>query len=217
MRLILLGPPGAGKGTQAKSISDKFGIPHISTGEIFRKNIKNKTALGLKAKVYIDKGELVPDDLTVAIVESRLKEDDCTAGFLLDGFPRTVKQADTLEHSLVKLCLKLDYVININVPKDSLIDRLTGRRVCVFCGNSFHIKYNPPMVAGICDVCGGQLIQRDDDSLNTVLNRMDVYTAQTAPLIEYYNRLNLLYTVDGEQDIDKVFKNVCDILGSEMK
>lgn len=214
MRLILLGPPGAGKGTQAKSIVERFGIPHISTGDIFRKNIKEQTPLGVKAKTYIDKGELVPDEVTVEIVEDRIKQDDCRPGFLLDGFPRTVNQADALSGVLGKMGMKLDFVINIHVPAEALISRLTGRRVCLSCGASYHIKFNPPSHDGICDKCGAKLIQRDDDSEETVKNRLKVYDDQTAPLIEYYKRLGLLHTVDGEKDINEVFRDICDILGS---
>lgn len=212
MRIILLGPPGAGKGTQAKNIIDKYNIPHISTGDIFRKNIKEKTDLGLKAKEFIDKGELVPDEVTVAIVEDRIREEDCREGFLLDGFPRTVNQADALKRVLDKMGTRIDRVINIDVPKQPLISRLTGRRVCPSCGASYHVDFNPPAVPGVCDTCGGSLIQRDDDKVETVTNRLDVYYAQTAPLIDYYKRANILYTVDGEQGIDKVFKAICDIL-----
>lgn len=217
MRIILLGPPGAGKGTQAKNIAEKFEIPHISTGDIFRKNIKDKTPLGIKAKEYIDSGGLVPDEVTVAIVEDRIKQDDCRKGFLLDGFPRTVNQADALGKVLTVMGQKLDYVINIEVSREALIERLTGRRVCISCGASFHIKYNSPAKRGICDICGGQLIQRDDDSEETVKNRLEVYTSQTAPLIEYYSRLGLLYSVDGEQDIDKVLKAIDNILRGDVK
>lgn len=217
MRIVLLGPPGAGKGTQAKSIVDKYAIPHISTGDIFRKNIKEKTPLGIAAKEYIDKGCLVPDEVTVAIVEDRIKQADCIRGFLLDGFPRTVNQADALEKVLEKMGLKLDYVINIEVTSEALIERLSGRRVCLSCGASFHIKYNPPKREGICDICGGKLIQRDDDSENTVKNRLEVYSSQTAPLIEYYNEKGLLHSVDGEQDIDNVLKDIYNILGSETR
>lgn len=212
MRIILLGPPGAGKGTQAKSIVDKYHIPHISTGDIFRKNMKEKTDLGQKAKEFIDKGELVPDEITVAIVEDRIRKEDCREGFLLDGFPRTVNQADALKEVLDKMGTRIDRVINIDVPKQPLISRLTGRRVCPYCGASYHVDFNPPAVPGVCDTCGGSLIQREDDKVETVTNRLDVYYAQTAPLIDYYKRANLLYTVDGEQGIDKVFKAICDIL-----
>lgn len=215
MKIILIGPPGAGKGTQAESISKMFKLPHISTGDIFRENIRNQTSLGIEAKKYIDQGKLVPDDITVAIVEQRLKKDDCTVGFLLDGFPRTVDQADALNSSLELAGSGIDYVINLEVPKKELIDRLTGRRVCKSCGASFHIVFNPPKQEGICDKCGGELIQRSDDNVETVTNRLQVYENQTAPLIEYYKRLGLLYTVDGSKDIAEVFTDICDVLGSK--
>lgn len=212
MKMILIGPPGAGKGTQAESISEKFDIPHISTGDIFRENIKNKTPLGIKAKEYIGRGKLVPDDITVAIVEQRLKQRDCAAGFLLDGFPRTVEQADALNSSLNPVGSGIDYVINLEVPTDELMTRLTGRRVCKSCGASFHIAFNPPKEEGICDRCGGELVQRSDDNEETAANRLQVYENQTAPLVEYYRRLGLLYTVDGSKDIGKVFADICDVL-----
>jgi adenylate kinase len=214
MRIVLLGPPGAGKGTQAKSIADKYCIPHISTGDIFRENIRNMTPLGVEAKKYIDKGLLVPDEVTVAIVRDRIKKDDCVRGFLLDGFPRTVEQADALSSSLKEAGLKIDFVININVEKEELIDRLTGRRVCASCGAGYHVKFIPPAKEGICDKCGGELIQRNDDKIETVASRLEVYERQTAPLIDYYSKRGLLYTVDGKQEIDKVFQDICDILGS---
>lgn len=214
MRLILLGPPGAGKGTQAKYIIDKYCVPHISTGDIFRKNIKEKTPLGIKAKEYIDKGQLVPDSLTIAIVEDRILEEDCANGFLLDGFPRTVEQADALKASLNNMATKLDYVINIDVAKEKLVDRISGRRVCTTCGASYSLTYSPPAVDDICDKCGSKLIQRDDDKVETVVNRLNVYESQTAPLINYYTKLDLLYTVDGDQEMDKVFNDICNIIGS---
>lgn len=217
MRVILLGPPGAGKGTQAKGIVDRFGIPHISTGDIFRKNIKENTLLGIKAKEYIDKGQLVPDDVTVAIVEDRIMQDDCMNGFLLDGFPRTVNQADALAKVLQKLGSNLDYVINIEVPNEAIISRLTGRRVCLNCGASFHIIFNPPKNEGICSVCSGKLIQRDDDTQSTVKSRLEVYHNQTAPLIKYYQETGLLHSIDGERDIDKVLEDIYNILGSDIR
>lgn len=217
MNIILLGPPGAGKGTQARDIAEKYGIPHISTGDIFRKNIKEKTALGIKAKEYIDKGELVPDEITIAIVKDRLSQDDCKPGFLLDGFPRTVNQADSLSSVLKEMGTGIEYVINIVVPKKSLIKRLTGRRVCMSCGASYHIEFNPPPKEGICDFCGAPLIQRNDDSLETVTNRLDVYDKQTAPLIDYYKESGLLYSVNGDQNIEMVFKDICNILGEHKR
>lgn len=188
MRIVLLGPPGAGKGTQAVRLVEKYNIPHISTGDIFRKNLKEKTKLGLKAKEYMDKGLLVPDELVVDIVKSRLMEDDCKEGFLLDGFPRTVEQADALEAELNKLGWKLDGVINIEVKDEVLIDRLTGRLVCRKCGATYHSKFNKPKQEDVCDVCGGELYTRDDDKVETVKNRLDVYKNQTQPLIDYYTK-----------------------------
>lgn len=214
MRIVLMGPPGAGKGTQAKYIADKYLIPHISTGDIFRKNIKDKTELGLKAKEYIDKGELVPDTITARIVEQRIREKDCSDGFLLDGFPRTENQADMLKEILSKMGVTLDYAINIHMDEEALIERLSARRVCTSCGSSYNVKFNPPANEGICDVCSNKLIQRDDDKIETVVNRLEVYDVQTAPLIHYYNKLGLLYSVDGDQSIEKVFDDICEILGS---
>lgn len=213
MNIILLGPPGAGKGTQAKIISEKYNIPHISTGDIFRKNIKEKTPLGIKAKEYIDKGELVPDSLTVSIVEDRIKEQDCKNGFLLDGFPRTVYQAEALDKVLGKMGSKIDYVINITSSEGKIIERLTGRRVCKVCGAGYHVTNIPPKKEGICDICGGELIHRDDDKLETIKNRLVVYERQTAPLIDYYTNAKLLLTVDGDKGLEPVFKDICDILG----
>jgi len=214
MRIVLLGPPGAGKGTQAKRIAEKYCLPHISTGDIFRKNIKNKTILGIKAQEYIDKGQLVPDDITAAIVEERINEKDCSNGFLLDGFPRTVNQAEALTHILNRMNKKLDYVIDIAIAEEVLIDRMSGRRVCMSCGTSYHVKYNPPSVEGLCDVCGSRLILRDDDKTETIVKRLEVYKNQTAPLIDYYKSLDLLYSVDGNQDIEQVFEDICVFLGS---
>ncbi|SKA99160.1 Adenylate kinase [Caloramator quimbayensis] len=217
MNIVLLGPPGAGKGTQAKQIQEKYSIPHISTGDIFRKNIKEKTPLGVTAKEYIDKGYLVPDDITVAIVEDRLKQDDCFKGFLLDGFPRTIEQADALDKVLKMQDKKVEFVINIQVPEEELIKRLTGRRVCTACGASYHMIFNPPKEDGICDLCEGKLIQRPDDSIETVTNRLQVYRKQTEPLINYYKNKQILYNINGEQDIQKVFSDICSILGSGNK
>lgn len=217
MKLVLLGPPGAGKGTQAKYIVDKLGIPHISTGDIFRKNIKEQTPLGIKAKEYIDKGQLVPDEVTVGIVEDRIKQEDCKAGFLLDGFPRTVAQADALDEVLLSMSTALDHVINIKVPTERLVERLTGRRVCPKCGASFHVIFNSPKQEGICDYCNGDLVQRADDSAETVGNRLNVYEKQTQPLIEYYGSKGLLRDIDGEQHMAKVFDDICTVLGSDCK
>ena len=215
MKIILLGPPGAGKGTQAKSISSKYGIPHISTGDIFRKHISLKTPLGMKAKMFIDKGQLVPDELTIELVQDRLKQDDCSNGFLLDGFPRTVKQAEALDIFLSKADSKIDKALLIEVPKGFIIDRMTGRRVCLTCGASYHIKYNPPKIVERCDICGGDIIQRKDDEVNTVSERLDVYDKQTQPLINYYKDKNVLAAVDGTKPINDVFKSISGILGSD--
>lgn len=215
MKIILLGPPGAGKGTQAKLISGKYSIPHISTGDIFRKNISEKTPLGVKAKSYMDKGQLVPDELTIEIVNDRLQNDDCKNGFLLDGFPRTVKQAEALDKFLESQGTKIDSALLIEVPQEFILDRMTGRRVCKDCGASYHVKFNPSKSEGKCDLCGGELIQRKDDTEETVKERLDVYSKQTAPLVQYYKNKESLCTVDGTQEIDKVFHSICDILGSD--
>lgn len=208
MRLVLLGPPGAGKGTQASAIIKKYDIPHISTGDIFRANIKKGTELGKKAKAYIDKGQLVPDELVVSIVKDRLLEDDCKDGFLLDGFPRTVNQAKALDEELAKMELKLDHVINIDVESDELIKRAVGRRICKNCGATYHIEFNPPKKEKRCDVCGGELYQRDDDTEETVTNRIEVYLKQTKPLVDYYTQKGIIFSVDGNQAIEDVFKDI---------
>lgn len=215
MKLVLLGPPGAGKGTQAAGIVNEYNIPHISTGDIFRKNIGEGTELGKKAKEYMDKGLLVPDELVVAIVKDRLSEDDCKPGFLLDGFPRTVGQADALDIELKNLGYSLDRVLNIDVDKDELVDRAVGRRICKSCGATYHIKFNKPKQEGKCDLCDGDLYQRDDDTKETVSKRIEVYLEQTEPLIDYYVDKGILSNVDGKQDIKKVFSDIVNILGSE--
>lgn len=204
MRLILLGPPGAGKGTQAKRVIEEFDIPHISTGDIFRKNIKEKTELGQKVEGLLAEGKLVPDELTIEIVWDRLDQEDCKNGFLLDGFPRTIPQAVALDEGLAKRGLKLDRVLNIDVDKDSLVKRLSGRRVCPNCGASYHIDNNPPKVEGICDVCQTPVIQREDDKEQTVLDRIKVYDSQTKPLVDFYNKQDLVFTVDGTLPIDEI-------------
>lgn len=204
MRLILLGPPGAGKGTQAKRIIEEFDIPHISTGDIFRKNIKEKTELGQKVEGLLAEGKLVPDELTIEIVWDRLDQEDCKNGFLLDGFPRTIPQSEALDEGLAKRGLKLDRVLNIDVDKDSLVKRLSGRRVCPNCGASYHIDNNPPKVEGICDVCQTPVIQREDDKEQTVLDRIKVYDSQTKPLVDFYNKQDLVFTVDGTLPIDEI-------------
>ncbi|KNF08040.1 adenylate kinase Adk [Gottschalkia purinilytica] len=215
MRLILLGPPGAGKGTQASGIVKKYGIPHISTGDIFRKNISEGTELGKKAKEYMDQGLLVPDELVVAIVKDRLVEEDCKEGFLLDGFPRTVAQADALDIEIKNLEYCLDKVINIDVTKEELIERAVGRRICKECGATYHIKFNPTKAEGKCDACGGELYQREDDTVETVTKRIEVYLEQTKPLIDYYEKKGVLVNIDGKQDIDKVFSDIVNALGSD--
>ena len=213
LRTILLGPPGAGKGTQAAKIVEKYGIPHISTGDIFRENIKKGTELGKKAQEYMNRGELVPDDLVIEIATTRLLEDDCKNGFLLDGFPRTVYQAEKLDEFLQSHDSKIDNVIDIAVGKDELIERLTGRRVCKSCGASFHVVNIPPKQEGICDYCGGELIQRADDNLQTVTNRIDVYEDQTMPLIDYYEKAGTLTHIDGSTGLDNVFADIVSALG----
>lgn len=213
MKIILLGPPGAGKGTQAKLISSEFSIPHISTGDIFRANISEKTELGMKAKGYMDKGLLVPDELTIDIVKDRISKDDCKDGFLLDGFPRTVKQAEALDKFLNSKNEKIDCALLIDVPTEKIFSRMTGRRVCTKCGASYHVKYNPPKVEGKCDLCGSPVVQRKDDSEDTVKERLDVYDKQTEPLIIYYKNEAVLRSVDGTQDIDKVFEDISGVLG----
>ncbi len=213
MKLVILGPPGAGKGTQAEYIVKRYNIPHISTGDIFRENIKNNTDLGKKAKSYMDKGLLVPDDLVIALVEDRLNKDDAKEGFLLDGFPRTVAQAVSLDSILDKNDDKLTKVINISVDPEILIERAVGRRVCKTCGMTYHVKFNPPKEEGVCDKDGTKLIQRDDDTEETVKTRISVYFDQTAPLIDYYRAQNLLIDIDGAKDIDKVFDDI--VIGLE--
>lgn len=213
LRAILLGPPGAGKGTQAVNIVDKYGIPHISTGDIFRENIKKGTELGKKAQEYMNRGELVPDDLVIEIATSRLLEDDCKNGFLLDGFPRTVYQAEKLDEFMAAHDGKIDKVLDIAVEKDELITRLTGRRVCKACGASYHVVNIPPKTEGICDRCGSELVQRADDNLETVTNRIDVYEAQTKPLVDYYENAGNIAHIDGATGLDNVFADIVKALG----
>lgn len=212
MRIVLLGPPGAGKGTQASAIVKKYNIPHISTGDIFRANIKEGTALGIKAKEYMDKGLLVPDELVVSIVKDRLTKEDCKSGFLLDGFPRTVNQAENLDVELSAMGIKLDGVVNIEADSKILIERAVGRRICKECGATYHIKFNPPKIEGICDNDNTSLFQRDDDIEETVATRIKVYEDQTLPLIEYYNKKGLLLNVDGIKPIDEVFNMIVNVL-----
>ncbi len=215
MKIILMGPPGAGKGTQAEKLVELYQIPHISTGDMFRKAQKEGTELGLKAKSYMDQGQLVPDEVTVGIVKERLAEDDCKGGFLLDGFPRTVQQADALDGILVELGMALDRVVNIEVDKAFLVDRLTGRRVCRTCGATFHVTNKAPKVEGVCDKCGGELYQRNDDKVETVSNRLDVYAAQTAPLIEYYQSKGIMSSIDGSKSMEDVLADIRTALGSK--
>lgn len=213
MKIVFMGPPGAGKGTQAEKIVEKYQIPHISTGDMFRKAIKDQTELGMEAKRYMDQGALVPDHVTIGIVKDRLSESDCKSGFLLDGFPRTVDQAKALDEILTSLDSKIDYVINIDVDLDILKERLTGRRICRSCGATYHMVFNPPAVAGVCDKCGGELYQRKDDNEETVGNRLDVYVSQTKPLLDYYSLAGNLVNINGQQSIDLVFAEIQDVLG----
>lgn len=213
LRTVLLGPPGAGKGTQAVRIVEKYNIPHISTGDIFRENIKNGTELGKKAQEYMNKGELVPDDLVIEIATTRLLADDCKEGFLLDGFPRTVYQAEKLDAFLEEHGMKLDKVIDIEVEKEELITRLTGRRVCKACGASYHVVNIPPKTEGICDNCGGELFQRADDTIETVENRIEVYIEQTMPLVDYYTAAGNIAVIDGALALDTVFDAIVEAIG----
>ena len=213
MKLIMLGAPGAGKGTQAKKIAEKYQVPHISTGDIFRANIKNGTELGNKAKSYMDQGHLVPDELTCDLVVDRINQEDCKNGYVLDGFPRTIPQAEALKAALDKMGETIDYAIDVEVPDENIIDRMSGRRACVACGGTYHIKYNPTKKEGICDACGGELILRDDDKPETVKQRLEVYHTQTQPLIDYYTKEGILKEVDGTQDLQKVFDDITAILG----
>jgi len=212
LNIVLMGLPGAGKGTQAALIVERLHIPHISTGDMFRQAVKEETALGLKAKEYMDQGLLVPDEVTIGIVKDRLSQPDCKEGFLLDGFPRTVPQAEALDRTLHELDKELEHVIHIEVPVDVLIKRLTGRRICKSCGATYHLVYNPPKAEGVCDRCGGELYQRADDSEDTVSKRLEVNLAQTEPLLHYYREKGILKSLNGEQDIEEVFKMIEDIL-----
>ena len=213
MKIVFMGPPGAGKGTQAEKIVENYQIPHISTGDMFRKAIKDQTELGMEAKRYMDQGALVPDHVTIGIVKDRLSESDCKSGFLLDGFPRTVDQAKALDEILTSLDSKIDYVIYIDVDLDILKERLTGRRICRSCGATYHMIFNPPAVAGTCDKCGGELYQRKDDNEETVGNRLNVYVSQTKPLLDYYSLAGNLVNINGQQSIDLVFEEIREVLG----
>ena len=213
MKIIMLGAPGAGKGTQAKLIAEKYGVPHISTGDIFRANIKNGTELGKEAKEYMDKGLLVPDELTVRLLLDRVAQDDCTNGYVLDGFPRTIPQAEVLDKELTKLGDSVDFAVDVDVPDENIIRRMSGRRACLNCGATYHIVNIPPKKEGICDVCGSELVLRDDDQPETVKNRLKVYHEQTQPLIEYYTGKGVLRTVDGTLPMEEVFDAIVKILG----
>lgn len=217
MNLVFLGLPGAGKGTQAKILANKYNIPHISTGNIFRSAIKNETPLGLKAKEYIDAGELVPDEVTNGIIKERLKENDCNDGFILDGYPRTLDQAVALDINLRELDKKLDLVIYTKVRESVLIKRLTGRRICEDCGATYHVEFNPPEVEGICDKCGGNLIQRDDDSKETVEKRINVNKDNTSKLVNYYSNKGILVEIDAEKDINEVSNIIVDVIEEKVR
>lgn len=213
MKIIMLGAPGAGKGTQAKMIAEKYMVPHISTGDIFRANIKGQTPLGMEAKKYMDEGKLVPDELTVKILLDRVAQDDCKNGYVLDGFPRTIPQAEVLTEALDKMGDKIDYAIDVAVPDENIVNRMSGRRACVTCGATYHIVHIPPKVENVCDKCGSGLILRDDDKPETVLNRLKIYHEQTQPLIDYYTEKGVLKTVDGTKDMKEVFADIVSILG----
>lgn len=213
MKIIMLGAPGAGKGTQAKMIAEKYGVPHISTGDIFRANIKNGTELGMEAKKYMDQGLLVPDELTVKILLDRVANEDCKNGFVLDGFPRTIPQAEVLDKALTELGDKIDYAINVDVPDENIVKRMGGRRACLSCGATYHIEHVPPKKEGFCDTCGQELVLRDDDKPETVKNRLNVYHEQTQPLIDFYTEKGVLKTVDGTVDMQDVFTAIVSILG----
>lgn len=212
MKIIMLGAPGAGKGTQAKMIAEKYGIPHVSTGDIFRANIKNGTQLGMEAKPYMDQGLLGPDELTVKILLDRVANEDCKNGYVLDGFPRTIPQAEVLDKALAELGDKIDYAINVDVPDENIVKRMGGRRACLSCGATYHIEHVPPKTEGICDSCGQELVLRDDDKPETVQNRLNVYHEQTQPLIEFYSAKGVLKTVDGTMDMKDVFEAIVTIL-----
>ncbi len=214
MKIIMLGAPGAGKGTQAERIAEKYQIPHISTGDIFRANIKQGTELGMKAKSYMDQGLLVPDSLTVDLVMDRISQEDCKNGYILDGFPRTIPQAECLTEALKARGEKMDFAIDVHVPDENIVTRMSGRRACPGCGSTYHIVYAAPKAEGVCDKCGSALILRDDDKAETVKKRLAVYHEQTQPLIDYYSREKILHTVDGTKELEHVFKDITEILGA---
>ncbi len=213
MKIIMVGAPGAGKGTQAKRIAEKYSIPHVSTGDIFRANLKAGTELGMKAKVFMDQGALVPDEITIGMLMDRIHEADCAGGYVLDGFPRNIPQAESLTAALSGSGEAIDYVVDVDVPDENIIERMSGRRTCPKCGASYHIRYARPQSEGICDACGTALIQRIDDAAETVKKRLDVYHEQTQPLIDYYSKAGILRSVDGTQDMEKVFTDIAAILG----
>lgn len=213
MKIIMLGAPGAGKGTQAKRIAEKYSLPHISTGDIFRANIKNGTELGNKAKSYMDKGSLVPDEITIGMLIDRINDKDCVNGYVLDGFPRTLAQASSLDEALAKRNEKIDYAIDVDVPDENIINRMGGRRACLNCGATYHLEFIPTKVEGICDNCGNEIVIREDDKPETVKKRLEVYHAQTQPLIDYYSNKDILKSVDGTLEIDEVFRAIVHILG----
>ena len=213
MKIIMLGAPGAGKGTQAKRIAEKYSLPHISTGDIFRANIKNGTELGNKAKSYMDKGSLVPDEITIGMLIDRINDKDCVNGYVLDGFPRTLAQASSLDEALAKRNEKIDYAIDVDVPDENIINRMGGRRACLNCGATYHLEFIPTKVEGICDNCGNEIVIREDDKPETVKKRLEVYYAQTQPLIDYYSKKDILKSVDGTLEIDEVFGAIVHILG----
>lgn len=213
MKLIMLGAPGAGKGTQAKKIAEKYQIPHISTGDIFRANIKNGTELGNKAKSYMEQGLLVPDELTCDLVVDRINQEDCANGYVLDGFPRTIPQAEALKNALNKMNSSIDYAINVEVPDENIVDRMSGRRACLACGCTYHVVFNAPKEEDVCDVCGAKLVLRDDDKPETVTKRLNVYHEQTQPLIAFYKKEGVLVEVDGTQNLEDVFAAITKILG----
>ncbi len=213
MKIIMLGAPGAGKGTQAKKIAERYGLPHVSTGDIFRANIKNGTELGMEAKKYMDQGMLVPDELTVKILLDRVAQEDCKNGYILDGFPRTIPQAEVLDKALTELGDKIDYAVNVHVPDENIVNHMSGRRACVSCGGTYHVVYAPTKKEGICDACGGELILRDDDKPETVQKRLAVYHEQTQPLIDFYQNKGILVEVDGTKEMAEVFEAIVAILG----
>ncbi|MCI6915408.1 MAG: adenylate kinase [Lachnospiraceae bacterium] len=212
MKIIMLGAPGAGKGTQADMITKKYNVPHISTGDIFRANIKNGTELGKKAKGYMDQGLLVPDSLVVDLVIDRIHQDDCKEGYVLDGFPRTIPQAEALDAALAAENEEIDAAIDVEVPDDNIVNRMSGRRACLKCGATYHIVYNAPKTEGVCDNCGSELVQREDDKPETVLNRLSVYHKETQPLIDYYNQKGKVAEIDGTQDLNAVFADIEKVL-----